>query len=116
MKKALLAMFVILATSSAYANHKTTTLKFPKGSYCTSFTGYYHNRVFNIHLAKGQTLEVNPNDVVDGVMVKDPKGKILPNMANVNFKYKIQQKGNHIIKINRASINGGSDTIEFCAY
>lgn len=116
MKKLLLAFFVLLATVPAYAKQNTTTLKFAKGSYCTSFDGYYHNRVFNIYLLKGQALEITIDDVVDGVVVKDSKGKRLQEVGLENFNYDIKTTGNHTIKINRASINGGSSSIKFCAY
>lgn len=117
MKKALLVFLAFaLTVPMAHASPKTTTLKFAKGSYCTSFTGYYHNRVFKIYLLPKQTLEIKTHDVVDGVWVKDPTGRILTDIGEENYNYRIRQKGNHTIKINRASINGGSDTIEFCAY
>ncbi|MDO4896709.1 MAG: hypothetical protein Q3971_05030 [Moraxella sp.] len=117
MKKVLLAFLACaLIVPMAHANPKTTTLRFAKGSYCTSFTGYYHNRIFKIYLLPKQTLEIRTNDVVEDVLVKDPTGRMLTDVGEENYNYRIRQKGNHTIKINRASINGGSDTIEFCAY
>lgn len=100
----------------AHAKLKTTTLSFAKGSYCTSFTGYYQDRVFKIYLLPQQTLSISTTDVVGSVVVKDPKGRVLKDVGESDYNYRIRQKGNHTIKINRASINGGSDTIEFCAY
>lgn len=113
---AVTALMLVVSPSVQAKSPKVTKLTFPKGSYCTSFTGYYHDRVFSIYLLAGQTLEIKTQDVVDSVVVRSPKGKRLPDVGAENYNYKTQQKGKHTIRINRASINGGSDTIEFCAY
>lgn len=109
------ALALVASPSVQAKSPKVTKLTFPKGSYCTSFEGEYKNRIFTIYLMPNQTLTIEGDDVVDDIIVKNPKGRTMRSKLD-SYEWKITMKGTHTIRLIPSSINGGYDELKFCAF
>ena len=104
----ILAITSLLAISGqSFAN---TTIQFPQGSYCSSFSGNVVGRKFDIFLGTNQTLTITPDADFD-IVVKDPKGKTLH--SNDYDEWTTKNKGKHTIILRG---NNKFADVEFCAY
>ena len=109
--KASLASMVMMLSLNAQAI-PSSKIVFPKGSYCSSFTGDVSDgRVFKIYLGAKQELVIRP---YEGYVrsVKDSKGRRLADHGDEDYRYYTRSKGEHRITI----VGAEHDTIEFCAY
>lgn len=124
--KGLSLMAVLLAAGigtvqAAPAKTSVTRIVFPQGSYCGIFAGMINGkRDFSLHLAKGQTLTVMPEEgAFKDIQVRDAKKVLLNDFAtaevgeDIYYSYTIKNTGVHKISI---KLHGNEwRSIEFCA-
>lgn len=110
--KVLTICSLLAVSSQSFAN--TTAIIFPKGSYCSSFSGNVAKRTFSIFLGANQTLTVTSDIGFYDIIVKDPKGKILRYDGQDYGEWTTKMKGKHTIHL----VHGDSNfaNVEFCAY
>lgn len=121
-KSALCAFLCVsaLMATPIVANAKTTVIKFPRGSYCSSFTGDYAGRTFTLNLGARQTLTVMPSGGVRDVIVKNPRGQIMEmreedNGSEADIR-RTTMKGTHKITLRPFDRNDTYASVQFCAY
>lgn len=114
LKLALLASVLAVVASPAIA--QTTTIKFPKGSYCGSFSGDVKGRTFSLNLRAGQTLTVDTDGYnVKDIIVKQPNGKILKEPGQDYGVWNVRRNGKHSVTI-KTHPNENHLDAKFCAY
>lgn len=105
---------MIVGGGTTLANAATTAIRFPKGSYCSSFEGNLRGRTFTIALGVNQTLEVREDGgVIDRIIVKNPKGATLRPVHD--WTWVTNMKGTYKITVIPYR-NAGYGSLQFCAY
>lgn len=119
-KSALCAFLCVsaLMATPVVANAKTTVIKFPRGSYCSSFSGDYAGRTFTLNLGARQTLTVKPEAYsgVRNIIVKNPRGQAMRPNGHDGETWITTMKGTHKITLIPYDRNDTDGYIEFCAY
>lgn len=114
LKITLLASAMTVIASPAIA--QTTPIKFPKGSYCGSFSGDVQGRTFTLNLRAGQTLTVDTEGYrVKDIVVKQPNGKILKEPGQDYGVWNVRRNGRHSVSIITRPDENNLDA-KFCAY
>lgn len=109
----LVAGLGLVMTNTAHA--KTTKLTFPKGSYCTQFTGDDRGRTFTLYLKQGQYLSADLEDDDRRLIATDPNGRRLKYaISDTDYGWDIPKTGTYRIKVLGGREN--YNEIKFCAY
>lgn len=87
----------------------TPPIQFPKGSYCSRFSGNIVGQKFTTYLKANQTLMVTPDLSLFDIVVRNPKGKLLHRDNN-------DYPGKYTITPMRGQGDSKLTNIDFCDY